>query len=132
MANPKGNPQIAGRLKDLSPEERKEFATKGGKASQEVQKKKREMQEVANQILNMPLRGGTTTQLDKIMSFGALKGKNITVQEAIVYQQARKATKGDRSAAEFIRDTAGQKPKDKVDVKGSIPVVLCGEDEIPD
>lgn len=114
------------------PEERKAIASKGGKASAEAQRKKRQMQEVAELILNMPLKGGKKHELEEIMSFGALKGKNITVQEAMVYQQARKALKGDKNAAEFVRDTAGQKPKDKVDVGGAIPVVLCGDEDIPD
>ena len=37
-------------------------------------------------------------------------GKNITVQDAIILKQAQKALKGDIRAAEFIRDTSGNRP----------------------
>lgn len=45
----------------------------------------------------------------------ALKGKNITVQDALMIAQIQKALKGDTTAAVFIRDTAGQNPTTKIE-----------------
>ena len=39
-----------------------------------------------------------------------VKGKNITMQETIMLAMLNKAAKGDVRAAEYIRDTIGQKP----------------------
>ena len=47
-------------------------------------------------------------------SLAAVKGKNITVQEAIMLAQIQKAMKGDTRAAEFVRDSSGNRPIDDV------------------
>lgn len=117
---------------DLSKEELKRVSSNGGKKSAQVRRDKKKMKETAELIMSLPLRGGQKQQIEMIQSFGALQGKNISVSEAIVYAQAKRAVKGDKQAAEFIRDTAGQKPGEKLDVKGAIPVVLSGDDEIKD
>ena len=47
------------------------------------------------------------------------KEENITIEEAILMAQITKAVlEKDTTAAAFVRDTSGQKPKEEVEVKG--------------
>lgn len=43
-------------------------------------------------------------------------GKTMTGTEALVYKLFEQALKGDKKAFELIRDTAGQKPIDRVQI----------------
>ena len=83
---------------------------KGGIKSGKVRKEKKAMKETAEMILGLTLKDGTVTALEDIQSMAAANGKNITVQDAIILKQAQKALKGDIRAAEFIRDTSGNRP----------------------
>jgi hypothetical protein len=73
---------------------------------------------------------GKSADVESIRSFAALKGKNISVQEAILIAQIQKAMKGDTKAAEYVRDTMGQRPVDSVDMTMNLPVFFEGEDEL--
>lgn len=83
---------------------------KGGIKSGKKRKERKAMKETAEMILGLTLKDGTVTDLEDIQSMAAANGKNITVQDAIILKQAQKALKGDIRAAEFIRDTSGNKP----------------------
>ena len=66
------------------------------------------------------MKDGAETAVEDIQSFASIKGQNISVQEAILIAQIQKAMKGDTKAAEYVRDTIGQKPSDNINVGGSI------------
>ncbi|MCR5728423.1 MAG: hypothetical protein K6G24_13275 [Lachnospiraceae bacterium] len=42
------------------------------------------------------------------------------------------AMSGDLKAFEIYRDTIGEKPKDEVKVTNAVPVMIAGEEEIPE
>lgn len=84
--------------------------SKGGKASGEARRRKKEMKERLELLLSMPIKDGKGTELEKIKNFASLKGKNITVEDAILIAIAQKALKGDIPAGTFIRDTVGERP----------------------
>lgn len=109
---------------NMTPEERRENGRKGGIASGEAKRAKKAMRERLEILLDLPMKSGKGADLDSIKNFAALKGKNITVQDAMMIAQIQKALKGDTTAAAFVRDTSGQKPTDKMDITGAIPVVL--------
>ena len=44
----------------------------------------------------------------------------------------QKALKGDLNAIAMIRDTIGEKPTEKLDVKDVTPVIISGEDDLSD
>lgn len=49
------------------------------------------------------------------------KGHNCTNSEAVLMVQTYKAiVKGDTKAAEFVRDTSGQKPTEKIDINAEV------------
>ena len=98
----------------------REEHVKGGKASAAAKRRKKEMRERLELLLSMPINNGKGAEIEKIKSFGAIKGKNITVEDAILIAIAQKAMKGDISAATFVRDTAGQKCVEKIEINTTI------------
>lgn len=105
---------------NMTPEERRENGRKGGIASGEAKRRKKAMRERLEVLLELPLKEGRSADLDSIKNFAALKGKNITVQDALMLAQIQKALKGDTTAATFVRDTVGDKPGDKTIISGSV------------
>jgi hypothetical protein len=108
----------------MTPEERAEYGRQGGIKSGEVKRRKKAMKETVEVLLSMPMKNGRIADIEAIKNFAAIKGKNIDVQTAILIAQIQRALKGDKGAAEFIRDTSGQKPTDKMDITGAVPVVI--------
>lgn len=104
----------------MTPEQRRENGRKGGIASGEAKRRKKAMRERLEVLLELPLKEGRSADLDAIKNFAALKGKNITVQDAIMLAQIQKAMKGDTTAAAFVRDTVGEKPGDKTIITGNV------------
>lgn len=102
---------------NLRPSEYKlsqEEAKKGGIKSGEVRRQKKTMQEIAKYILSMSIQQGEKHSVEDIQNLAELKGKNISVDEAILIKQVEKALKGDINSATFVRDTAGQKPIEQI------------------
>lgn len=109
---------------NLNPVQTKEEARKrgrnGGIASGKARREKKLMRETLDVLLSMPLKNGKNADVESIRNFAALKGKNINVQEAILIAQVQKAMKGDTKAAEYVRDTIGQKPVENVNMSGEV------------
>ena len=82
------------------------------------------MQQALNAILDMPLKAGRVQQ---IRNLSEVKGKNITAEQAMLLAMVNKALKGDVRAATFVRDTAGCKPTDRVEIDEVTAVVLTDE-----
>lgn len=84
-----------------SKDEARENSRKGGIASGEARRRKRD------------LRRALEALLDKNMGRNK-DGEEVSGAEALALKQFEKALKGDTRAFEVIRDTAGQKPVEKV------------------
>lgn len=98
---------------ERTPRQRREQARRGGIASGRARRERRDMRETFRALLDMPMRPGGTS------SFGSMEsaeGKNMTVGEAIAMTMLRAAIEGDVRAAEFVRDTSGQRPSQSVEV----------------
>ena len=109
-----------------TPEERIESASKAGIASGKARKNKKMMKDTLETLLSMRLKDEDATDIETIKSVAALKGKNISVQEAIMLAQIQKAMKGDTRAAEFVRDASGNKIAENLNVNGTINNPLAG------
>ena len=116
----------------MTPEQRRENGRKGGIKSGETKRKKKAMKETLEVLLSMPIKSGKSADVEDVKNFAALRGKNISVSDAMLIAQIQKALKGDTQALAFLRDTSGQKPDDKVNIAGSIPVVISGENDLED
>lgn len=92
----------------------------GGIASGKARREKKLFKETLEALLTMPMNPGKDVSVEDIKNFAEIKGKNISVQEAIIIAQVQKAMKGDTRAAEYLRDTIGQKPSDVVEVSGQV------------
>ena len=117
------------RISDMTPEELREAGRKGGIKSGEAKRKKKAMKEALDVILSMPLKNGRHNDVEDIKNFAALKGKNINVQEAMMIAQVQKALKGDTQAAQFIRDTIGEKAPESLELGGSMIII---QDDVED
>ena len=103
-------------IADRTTEEQQAIATKGGIASGKARREKKAMKDTLAALLSMPLRNGKGAEIESIKNLAAVKGKNITVQEAIMLAQIQKAIKGDTRAfkalIELAAENGGQQQSD--------------------
>ena len=107
---------------ERTPEELREQTRKGGIASGKARREKKMFRETLESLLTMPMKDGKSADVDEIQSFASVKGQNISVQEAILIAQVQKAMKGDTRAAEYVRDTIGEKMPEKVKMDIDVPI----------
>lgn len=88
-------------LADRTTEEQRKIARMGGVASGESRRQRKTLKE---ELLLLLEEGDT--------------------QKKISLAMIKKALQGDTKAFEVIRDSIGEKPKDKVEHSGAIPVVI--------
>jgi len=105
---------------EQSREEAKMNGRKGGIASGKARREKKAFRETLEAILLLSMENGEGKDIDDIQSFAELNGQNISVQEAILIAQVKKAMDGDTKAAEYVRDSIGQKPSDKLQLDTGI------------
>lgn len=92
----------------MSPEERKDFQSRGGKASAAARHSRKLMGDELKAILNLPVKkGNIEDEFDSLMDAA---GKNVSAQTAMVLAMVRQAMKGNERAFALIRDTIGEKP----------------------
>lgn len=102
-------------LSERTKSEQREIARQGGISSGKARRQKRSMKDTMSILLDMAIKQGDIPDIDKIQSVAELNKLNMDVNTAICIKQALKAVKdGDTRAAEFCRDTSGNKPVDKV------------------
>jgi hypothetical protein len=87
-------------LNQRSEEDARALRAKGGKAAGEAKRRKKLLKDAANDLLDEIIKNA--------------KGDEKLGSEALIMAQFKKALQGDTKAAEYIRDTAGQKPVDKI------------------
>ena len=80
--------------------ETRELGRKGGAASGEARRRKRDIRLALEALLEKTYKGKG--------------GEELSGAEAIAVKQMEKALKGDTRAFEVVRDSAGQKPVEKV------------------
>ena len=94
-----------------TPSELREITKKGGIASGRARRKKKEMREELIAILEEKIADKQT-------------GKKTKLQRAILLAQVKEALKGKTKAAEFIRDTIGEKPVEKQELTIDPPKII--------
>ena len=99
----------------MTPEQRAENGRKGALKAIETKRKRKAMKETLEILLDMPMKRGKVYTAEEIKSFADLKGKNITIDQAMMICLVQKALKGDLSAIAMVRDTIGEKPAEKVE-----------------
>ena len=94
---------------ELTEEEHRQLASKGGKASVEARRKKKALKELLEEALEMETTTGN---------------KYVDITRALIEQAAN----GNVKAFEVIRDTMGQKPADRTD-NTNVNVEISNEDK---
>lgn len=84
-----------------TPQELREITRKGGIASGKARREKKELKAIVEALFER--------------MYDTEGGEKISGAEAITVKQMEKALKGDTKAFEVLRDTAGQKPVEKVE-----------------
>ena len=80
--------------------EKRKIGTKGGQASGEARRRKRDIRLAMEALLEKQYKGKG--------------GEMLSGAEAIAIKQMEKALKGDAKAFELVRDTSGQKPVERI------------------
>ena len=117
MANKGGNPENLVNLANRPPDERKRIARAGASASAEAKKKKKLMREQAELLLSLPVKDKDTVKKLKAMGFKKEDIDNSMLMMVSMHLLACSGGKGAVQAAQFLRDTSGQKPTDKISVE---------------
>ena len=116
---------VYGSFEHMTKEQLSEAGKKGGKASVEARRRRKELKETLEILLNMSLdKRRKNVDIEKIQAFADLKGKNVTVDEAMMIKLVQKALSGDLNSISMVRDTIGEKPSDRVEVKDVTPIII--------
>lgn len=106
---PGGKGKINEYNETLSPEQRKVAAKRASDASA----KKRREEKLWKDSVAMIVSGVITDETAEVIrkKFNLEEDVNVTHQDAIISALTDKAKKGDKDAAQFLRDTVGQNPQ---------------------
>lgn len=100
------------------PEESKHIQSLGGKTTQANINNQRSLNDIAKRMLNSVL---TESQITEILGDSKnLIGEDKTAGSVMIAKMIQTAMAGSFKAAEFVRDTAGYKPKNEVEVSADI------------
>ena len=116
-------------IADRTTEEQQAIATKGGIASGKARREKKAMKDTLAALLSMTLRNGKGAEIESIKNLAAVKGKNITVQEAIMLAQIQKAIKGDTRAFKVLMELAAENGGQQQSDISELYKALDGDDE---
>jgi len=99
-------------------EERQILATNAGKRSGEVRQQQKHMKEIAKKLLAHDM---DRAQIEEALGTAQdLLDGDKTVAAVLTVRMIQEAAKGNYKAFETLRDTAGYKPKDEVDITADI------------
>jgi len=110
-------------LKPLTTEKAREIGSKGGKASVEKRRQNKTFKEIINKFLDGKLEQEELKQ--QMLNFG-FADEEISNKSAVVFSLWKEAVKGNTKATEILRDTIGEKPVEKQEIKGEINNPFAG------
>lgn len=102
-------------------QERIEIARMGQKASTAAKKRRKTMREAMDMLLSLPVKDEKVRK--KIAALG-IDPDEVDNQMAMVIAQWQQAVKGNTKAYQNVEATVGEKPLEKVEHTGAIPVVI--------
>lgn len=100
----------------------REIASKGGKATQECNRKARTWKEVCNSALTAKVSKEKAEKYlhDDVDLLVFDENGTVDMQDVITVRALQIANEGNVKALEFIRDTSGQKPKDEMQITADV------------
>ena len=122
MANEKNLMSIEEVNSRRTPEQHSADSSKAGKASGEARRLKAAVRKALEKRIP-----GNMTELKEVLTEAGIDPTN---DNGIAYAILLQALKGDISAANWIRDTAGEKPKEELAIGGDSVIIISGDDKI--
>ena len=122
MANEKNLMSIEEVNSRRTPEQHSADSSKAGKASGEARRLKAAVRRALEKRIPSDM-----TELKQVLTEAGIDPTN---DNGIVYAILLQALKGDMSAANWIRDTAGEKPKEELAIGGDSVIIISGDDKI--
>lgn len=113
---------MPGKLRKITSEQAREMQAIGAEKKRVERLKRESMKFTINTLLSKTLKKGELCTADDVMSLAEMDGKNVDVQTAIIIAVVQRAMMGDMSAVQFLRDTVGEKPSDKIELDSSLTV----------
>lgn len=99
----------------ITKENAREMQLKGAEQKKINTARRRSMQEIARWLGEMAVNKKQILNPDEIVELDKAQSVHMTGAEAIMLAQYQKALLGDTESAKFIRDTAGEKPVEKIE-----------------
>lgn len=99
-----------------------ELARKGVAVREAKKKERQKMKDELNTLLKITLKRGDIVEAEDVLSLEEAQEQNVSVQTAINIAMIKRAIMGDVQAAQYLRDTAGEKPGDKVEIDQSLTI----------
>ena len=121
MARPGGAPENMKPFHKGDPRA-SELGKKGVEVRMAKRKERLKMKEELNILLQMAIKRGDVNSPEDILSMEEAEKMNVSAQTAIAIAMLKRAMMGDVQAGQFIRDTVGEKPSDKVEVDQSLTI----------
>lgn len=109
-------------LRKKTAEEKAEMHRKSEATKAKNREQRKTMKYTLDTLLTKSLKRGELATVDDILSLAEMENKNVDVQTAIMVAVVQRALMGDMTAVQFLRDTVGEKPSDKVEVDSSLSV----------
>ena len=101
-------------MTELTVDEQREMARKGGVASGKARREKRDRKQIASELLDLTVQGAG---IDKIKKFFNIKGVELTAYDTMFLSCMMKAMqKGDANALEKLLKIAGEQFTELLDV----------------
>lgn len=83
---------------------------------------RKNMKETLKILLTKSLKSGKAVDAEDIQDMAQVENLNVDVQTAISIAVLQRALLGDVQAIQYVRDTIGEKPSDKVEVDQSLTI----------
>lgn len=122
MANEKNLMSIEEVNSRRTPEQHSADSSKAGKASGEARRLKAAVRRALEKRIP-----GDMLELKQVLTEAGIDPTN---DNGIAYAILLQALKGDIYAANWIRDTAGEKPKEELAIGGDSVIIISGDDKI--
>lgn len=114
---------------NLTFEQRSENVKRGQPKRRETLAKKKKMREVLEVLLSLPLNNDEAKKALADLGLDVDEMDQQTLMLAVAMQQAQA---GNMRAVEYITQMMGENGEQKLTVKGNIPVVITGGDDLED
>ena len=99
-----------------------ELARKGVAVREARKKERQKMKDELNMLLKATLKRGDVVDAEDVLNLEEAQDMNLSAQTAINIAMIKRAIMGDVQAAQYLRDTVGEKPSDKVEVDQSLTI----------